>query len=63
MVLEKVLLRPPIQQIDGCENSLVNRWISLEDDPEIVANDGLLLVTEVDEFLNASVGDTAMSIS
>ncbi|KZS02407.1 Uncharacterized protein APZ42_000569, partial [Daphnia magna] len=39
------------------------RWINLEDDPEIVANDDLLLVTEVDEFLNASVGDTFMSIS
>lgn len=49
--------------IDGNEAHLVNRWINLEDDPEIVANDDLLLVTEVDEFLNASVGDTFMSIS
>ncbi|KZS19923.1 Uncharacterized protein APZ42_013524, partial [Daphnia magna] len=35
----------------------------LEDDPEIVASDDLLLVPEVDEFFNASVIETSISIS
>nr|CAH0108968.1 unnamed protein product [Daphnia galeata] len=42
---------------------LVKRWISLEDDPEIVASDDLLLASEVDEFLNASVAESFISIS
>ncbi len=49
--------------IDGNEAHLVKRWISLEDDPEIVASDDLLLASEVDEFLNASVAETLISIS
>jgi hypothetical protein len=49
--------------IDGNEAHLVKRWISLEDDPEIVASDDLLLASEVDEFLNASVAESFISIS
>jgi hypothetical protein len=49
--------------IDGNEAHLVKRWISLEDDPEIVASDDLLLASEVDEFLNASVAESFISYS
>lgn len=48
--------------IDGNEVHLVNRWINLEDDPEIVASDDLLLAKEVEDFLNLSV-EESMSIS
>jgi hypothetical protein len=49
--------------IDGNEAHLVKRWISLEDDPEIVASDDLLIASEVDEFLNASFAESFISIS
>ncbi|KAI9562484.1 hypothetical protein GHT06_009920 [Daphnia sinensis] len=49
--------------INSDEAQLVKRWISLEHDTEIVASDDLLLASEVDEFLNASVAETSILIS